>query len=556
MPDLYVPTPVAIATTSEELEQTRKNATGWRAEEVRLPASRVTDTALADLAAASAAADDGSFARVVTAIIAARAGDMKAIPSFRAAPEMIASYLRAGLIDGWIYKRGADGHMHPYLVTSVKIKESMGRGDEPMIQLAMTVDRPFGSGRRDNGRDPGAVGSSISWAKGDVSKKTPADALLAQGYVRETPELKAAYLERLARFTDIMASGFAEQFRYTGTPSLEDSWKTPNPVVNRKVVMDVKPSELYPLRDSHPSEIAMADEDDDGLLPVPVMTVTRVFDLASHVFWTANVNDLEDYVYDSSLREKLVLPDDQRELLDVLTTDLTAFTSDIIEGKSAGNVVLAKGSPGVGKTLTAEVYAELVERPLYSIHSGVLGVTAQSVREALEEAFTRAERWKAVMLLDEADVFVLERGNDITQNAVTAEFLRTLEYFNGLLFMTTNRADNIDDAIISRCAALIDYLNPGPEDARKIWVVLAKQMKLTIPDSLLDALIDGFPSISPRDMKMLLRLTARMALSRKEPMNIKLFARCAMFRGLHYRSPEDAATERAWAEANKEGSKA
>lgn len=172
--------------------------------------------------------------------------------------------------------------------------------------------------------------------------------------------------------------------------------------------------------------------------------------------------------------------------------------------------------------------------PLYSIHSGVLGTTAPDVRQNLEEAFTRAQRWGAVLLLDEADVFVLARGTDITQNAVCAEFLRTLEYFDGLLFMTTNRSDDIDDAIISRCAALIDYKVPGPKDARLIWKVLAAENDITLSESLLDALIEGLPTASPRDIKMLLRLTVRMAVSRGEDLSAELFARCAMFRGLHF----------------------
>ncbi|NED68046.1 AAA family ATPase, partial [Streptomyces sp. SID10244] len=106
--------------------------------------------------------------------------------------------------------------------------------------------------------------------------------------------------------------------------------------------------------------------------------------------------------------DKLVLPDDQRELLNILTTDISVFTGDIIDGKSAGNVILAMGRPGVGKTLTAEVYAEATGRPLYSIHSGSLGVTAELVRKNLEVIFDRAKRWDAVLLLDEADVFVME----------------------------------------------------------------------------------------------------------------------------------------------------
>src|SRR3546814_2642760 len=53
--------------------------------------------------------------------------------------------------------------------------------------------------------------------------------------------------------------------------------------------------------------------------------------------------------------------------------------------------------------------------------------------------------------LDEADVYIRCRDNDLEHNAIVAEFLRTLEYFNGLLFMTTNRINDVDDAILSRC---------------------------------------------------------------------------------------------------------
>ena len=44
----------------------------------------------------------------------------------------------------------------------------------------------------------------------------------------------------------------------------------------------------------------------------------------------------------------------------------------------------------------------------------------------------RAQRWGAVMLIDEADVYIKRRDDDITMNAVVGVFLRVLEYFNGL----------------------------------------------------------------------------------------------------------------------------
>src|SRR3546814_11971372 len=90
----------------------------------------------------------------------------------------------------------------------------------------------------------------------------------------------------------------------------------------------------------------------------------------SHEFYWVHSDYMTPYAFDKSLRDKLVLPQSHRDLLDILTQDLGAFTGDVIEGKSAGNTILCKGIPGVGKTLTDEVYAELIESALYSVHSG------------------------------------------------------------------------------------------------------------------------------------------------------------------------------------------
>src|SRR5690606_29299054 len=101
----------------------------------------------------------------------------------------------------------------------------------------------------------------------------------------------------------------------------------------------------------------------------------RCYDLSLHESVLISTEAIEDYVYDPSIRSKLVLPESHADMLDVLTSDIDALTDDVIEGKSAGNIILAKGPAGTGKTLTAEVYAELMERPLFRVHAGSLGVT-------------------------------------------------------------------------------------------------------------------------------------------------------------------------------------
>lgn len=528
MSALIIPTEVLYATTSIHLEADRQRAKGWRSEDHSLNQESVTDAVLADLLTAAEEVKHTSFARVIGAIAAARKGEVKAIPSFVAAPEVLRAYLQAEMIDGWLYVREFDGRMWPWLVKSITIETPRGGyNDEPRIVIALTADHPI----RSQKQETVTVSKTITLAKSDVTKKRPDAILLANHAVRETPELRADYQARLDRFEEVMRGGFRKQFLFSGNADVS-RWESEE-LTGRKVVHDVAPRDLAALRGTAAGALS------EDLLPVPVQTIARVFDLGSSATYNVNVGDLTDYRYDPTLRDKLILPPDQRELLDVLTSDTGSFTADLIAGKSAGNVILAKGIPGVGKTLTAEVYAELVERPLYSIHSGTLGVTAEEVRSRLETAFKVSKRLNLVLLLDEADVFVLERGDNLQANAICAEFLRTLEYFDGLLFMTTNRADDIDDAILSRCAALIDYRAPEADDARRIWGVLADANKVTIPEPVLADLLDGFQGITPRDIKMLLRLTVRMAESRGEDLTTELFARCAMFRGLHYR-PEVA----------------
>lgn len=59
--------------------------------------------------------------------------------------------------------------------------------------------------------------------------------------------------------------------------------------------------------------------------------------------------------------------------------------------------------------------------------------------------------WRAVLLIDEADVFLERRSpHDINGNAIVGVFLRVLEYCTGILFLTSNRVTTIDEAFRSR----------------------------------------------------------------------------------------------------------
>jgi len=80
-----------------------------------------------------------------------------------------------------------------------------------------------------------------------------------------------------------------------------------------------------------------------------------------------------------------------------------------------------------------------------------LGSSAEDVEKNLKKHFTLASKWDCVMLLDEADVFLAKRRTeDLRRNSIVSVFLRILEYYKGLLFLTTNRVGTFDEAFKSR----------------------------------------------------------------------------------------------------------
>lgn len=272
------------------------------------------------------------------------------------------------------------------------------------------------------------------------------------------------------------------------------------------------------------------EEDAEQVLEVPLRPDVLLFNLEKHVQCWAHVNRLEDYVYDKTLGDKLVLPEYQRELIEILVQRDRAEMQDIIKGKAGGSIVLCSGPPGTGKTLTAEVFAEVIERPLYVVASSQLGTRADELEKELQQVLDRASRLGAIMLLDEADVYIHERGDSMIQNAVVGVFLRVLEYFQGTMFLTTNRATIVDDAIVSRCTAQVKFEIPGPEGQKKIWGILSKLSGIKLNEKDLDKFVKVHPKLSGRDVKGLLKLANMVAVKRKVQVDLEMLERVLRFK--------------------------
>lgn len=88
----------------------------------------------------------------------------------------------------------------------------------------------------------------------------------------------------------------------------------------------------------------------------------------------------------------------------------------------------------------------------------------------LGRIFDAAATWKAVLLLDEADVYLQRRDSlQLQRNRLVATFLRTLEYYGGIFFLTTNLLHDFDEAILDRIQLKLRYDDLDPLARRSIF---------------------------------------------------------------------------------------
>jgi SpoVK/Ycf46/Vps4 family AAA+-type ATPase len=178
--------------------------------------------------------------------------------------------------------------------------------------------------------------------------------------------------------------------------------------------------------------------------------------------------------YKEAFNRRLVLNEDKKDLIRALISvhigQKSALKIDFMDGKGDGLIILLHGGPGTGKTLTAESIAEFAERPLYRVTCGDIGTDPESVKKCLESVLFIGSTWGCVILLDEEDVFLEERTKqDMQRNALVSVFLRVLEYYDGILILTTNRIGTFDEAFKSRVQLALHYPTLNDKAREEIW---------------------------------------------------------------------------------------
>ncbi len=112
----------------------------------------------------------------------------------------------------------------------------------------------------------------------------------------------------------------------------------------------------------------------------------------------------------------------------------------------------------------------------------------------MNQLFTYAEELDIILLLDEGDSLMTRRtdvrgANDRYANLETNFLLQRLESYEGIILITTNAAQRIDDAFTRRLDVVVDFTLPDAAERRLLW-----QLHLSpdhaIDESFLDTVVE------------------------------------------------------------------
>ena len=254
-----------------------------------------------------------------------------------------------------------------------------------------------------------------------------------------------------------------------------------------------------------------------------------------------NVQSISEGISTTAL-SKLCLPDDRdatntKHLIYGLVqnhsrkeadkaSEVPDLLPDFVEGKGQGLVILLHGASGVGKTLTAESVALATGKPLLKVSVADIGVDVTKVEQRLNTMFQLASAWEAVLLFDEADILLEARAieDNLVRNSMVSVFLKVLEYYEGILFLTTNRIKTFDIAVQSRVNLAVHYVDMSEEQQKRVFNVfldMIDERQIKNKPKIVDWVSEDFrEKFNGREIRNM--LSSAVALARADGRSLEL----------------------------------
>ena len=188
--------------------------------------------------------------------------------------------------------------------------------------------------------------------------------------------------------------------------------------------------------------------------------------------------------------------------------DLLALAQGIQRCGSAR--ILLYGPPGSGKTAYAHALAQMLDRPLLEqrasdLLSPYVGETEQRINQAFEQALDD----QALLFLDEADSLLARREHAVRNWEVSQvnELLEQLGDFAGVVVLASNRMEALDEAVLRRLDAKIEFLALNAFQAQQCFVGLCQHLGFEFtPEDL--QMLAGLKPLTPGDFACVARRLA------------------------------------------------
>ncbi|HHS92123.1 MAG TPA: ATP-binding protein, partial [Campylobacterales bacterium] len=194
--------------------------------------------------------------------------------------------------------------------------------------------------------------------------------------------------------------------------------------------------------------------------------------------------------------------------LEFVNTDTNL--EELVEGiknHSSARVCLY-GASGTGKSAFAKHIAKSLDKS-YVIKSGssLMSKWVGETEKNIANAFREAMEEEAVLIFDEVDGFLAERGQAKVNWEVTQvnEMLVQMEKFDGIFIATTNLIEHIDQASLRRFDLKLEFKTLKPEQLEKIFISYAKELNIEAPTSLELHEIRSMKKLSPGDFATISR---------------------------------------------------
>ena len=195
-------------------------------------------------------------------------------------------------------------------------------------------------------------------------------------------------------------------------------------------------------------------------------------------------------------------------------------------GMRKGFACLFYGSPGTGKTETANQLARMTGRDVLmvdvsQIKSCWVGESEKNIKATFDRyrKYVKESKVAPILLFNEADAVLgvrqegAQKAVDKMENSIQNIILQEMETLEGIMIATTNLTSNLDKAFERRFIYKIEFERPGLEAKQQIW----KTMIPSLSDSQAHSLARDFDLSGGQIENIARKRTVELILTGNEP---------------------------------------